>query len=325
MPGTVQIKPAAAAIARLGRGASIALSAGCLLCAQGPVALAGTAPLPGFSLEVSPTRLVVPAGTRSTTQRFQVTNGGRKSFTVTVEKANFTAGEDGALHFQPDAPYAAAAWAGVSPTHFRMAAGTTRKVTIRLTLPASPEPGDHQLAVIFKVPAGRNAANIRINRGIAAPVFITVPGRTDDSAEVMDLRAPGFALRGPVFLTTRIRDYGTVHRDFRGDGRLRARINGSKVVFPDFTVLRGSTRTATARWNPPLMCVCHATVSIRSRHGDPSSATVRIIVFPLHLAAILLAVLVTALLIAWLVRRRFRARVLAAATALHESEDGFDV
>jgi hypothetical protein len=274
---------------------------------------------------VTPTRLVIPAGTTSTTQKFQVTNGGRKPFKVTVEKANFTAGESGALNFQPNAPYAAAAWASVAPAHFRMAAGTTRNVTVRIALPARPEPGDHQLALIFKVPAGRNAANIRINRGIATPIFITVPGRTDNSAEVTELRAPGFVLHGPVFLTTRIRDYGTVHRDFRGNGRLRARINGTKVGFPDFTVLRGSTRAATARWNPPLICVCHATVSIPGPGGKASSATVRIIVFPLHQVAVLLGILLGGLLLGWFLRRRYRAKVLAAATALRASEDDLNV
>jgi hypothetical protein len=272
-------------------------------------------------LAVSPTRLVIPAGTKSTVQHFQVRNGGRSSFKVTVEKANFTAAESGALNFQPDAPYAAAAWVRFKPTHFRMAAGTTRNVTVQITKPARPEPGDHQLALIFKVPAGRNAANIRINRGIATPVFITVPGRTDNSVEVTDLRAPRYALHGPVFVTTKIHNLGTVHRDFRGRGRLRVRVNGKTAAFPDFTVLRGSTRETTLRWNPPLMCVCHATVSVPGRDGTTSAITVRIIVFPLHLLTILLGVLLGVLLLSWLVRRRYRAKVLTAAAALHMIED----
>jgi hypothetical protein len=260
----------------------------------------------------------------STTYKFVVTNGGRTPFTVTVDKADFTANEKGALNFQPDAPYAAADWVQVTPTHFRMAAGTTRNVTFRISPPPQAEPGDHQLALIFKVPAGDNSANIRINRGIAAPVFIAVPGSVNRSVEVTSLRAPGFVLHGPVNLTSKIRDLGTVHRDFRGRGRLRAEVGGGSVTFPDFTVLRGSTREITARWNPPLMCVCHATVSVPGSGGTPSAATVRIIVFPVHLVATVLGALLALLLLSWFVRRRFRTKVRAAASALAQAANEED-
>ncbi|WP_066376388.1 hypothetical protein [Herbidospora mongoliensis] len=290
----------------------------CLLWAGSPALAESTPPPPNFSLQVSPTRLVIPAGTDSIDQRFQLTNNGRSPFDVTVEKADFVAGEDGALNFQPSAPYAAAAWATVAPTSFRMAAGTSRTVTVRVEVPPVPEPGDHQFALVFKVPAGRNASNIRINRGIATPVFVTVPGSIDASVEIADLQAPGFALGGPVPLAARIRSLGTVHRDFRDLSRLHARVGGSEVVFPDFTVVRGATREVTTSWDPPLMCVCHATVSV----GD-SSRTVRIIVFPLHLLGVLLAVLLALLLLALFVRHRNRARLLA--TPLNGTDDDLNV
>ncbi|MEO5875127.1 MAG: hypothetical protein ABIQ26_09045, partial [Streptosporangiaceae bacterium] len=210
---------------------------------------------------------------------------------------------------------------------FRLEPGKSRYVTIQMNPPADPEPepGDHQLALIFKVPAGRNASNIKINRGIAAPVFLAVPGRIDSSVEVAGLRAPGFVTRGPVSLVTRIRDTGTVHRDFRGPGRLHAQAGGSDLTFPDFTVLRGSTREVATRWNPPLMCVCHATVSVGGTGEGTRTATVRIIVLPLHLLAIALGSLLALLLGVWFTKRRFRARVLETAAALNDPRDGSDL
>lgn len=291
----------------------------CLLCVQAPIAIAQ--PSPGFSLAVTPTRLVVPAGASEAVQRFVVSNGGRKPFTVTVDKADFTASENGALAFRPDAPYAAAEWVRVTPRRFTMQPGTTRNVTFQITLPDKAEPGDHQLALIFKVPARGNAANIRINRGIATPVFIAVPGGIDDETKVDGVEAPGFALHGPIAITTRVSDRGTVHRDFRGKGRLRVEAGGGGVAFPDFTVLRGATRQVTTRWNPPLMCVCHATVAVRGAHGTRSAATVRIIVLPVHLLAAGLAAGLVLLLGAKFTRRRYRARILAAATALNAKDD----
>jgi hypothetical protein len=320
MPGTVRYQCDAVKrptlTDRLRRETGVLLGVTCLLWVQVPGPVARAAPTPDFSLEVTPTRLVIPPAASSAARRFQVINAGRKPFTVTVQKADFTAGEDGALHFRPDAPYAAASWVQVTPTHFVVTPGATADVTFRVSMPDRAEPGDHQLALIFKVPAGRNAANIRINRGIATPVFIAVPGPISRSVEISRLRAPGFALHGPVLFSTRVHDIGTVHRDFRGKGRLRVDVGGSRVSFPDFTVLRDATREVTARWNPPLMCVCHATLSVPGSDGTRSTAAVRIIIFPLHLLAILLGGLLALLLLGWFVRRRYRTKVLAAASAL---------
>ncbi|MFC4531524.1 hypothetical protein [Sphaerisporangium dianthi] len=293
-----------------------------ILClgAPGSAAIAASRPKPGFSLQVSPTRLVVPAGSVSAVQHFEVTNKGRSPFVVTVEKADFTADEKGTLRFERETPYAAAAWVGVQPARLRMEAGETRKVAVRIAVPASPEPGEHHLAVIFKVPAGTTRSNIRVNRAIAAPVFVAVPGPVDRTVEIADLRAPKFVTGGPVVISTRIRDVGTVHRDFRGRGRLHVRVGGDDLAFPDFTVLRGSVREVTTQWNPPLMCVCHAAVSIPAADGTRRSATARIIVFPLHLLAVALGVLAALLTLAWFARRHYRAKVLAAAAALNAAE-----
>jgi len=296
----------------------------CILLGQVPGAFAYGAPAPGFSFQVSPTRLVIPAGAASVTQKFLVTNGGRLPFTVNVQKADFTANENGALNFRPDAPYAASSWARIAPTRFNLKPGTSQNVTFHISRPAGAEPGDHQLALIFKVPAGRNAANIRINRGIATPVFMAVPGSASKAVEVARLKAPGFAMHGPISLSTRVHDIGTVHRDFRGKGRMHVEVGGGRVAFPDFTVMRGSTREVTARWNPPLMCVCHATLSVPGSDEEVNAPAVRIIIFPLHLAAALFGVLIVLLLLGWFVRRRYRARVLAVASALSADQAAND-
>ncbi|MEO3810925.1 hypothetical protein ABGB17_18150 [Sphaerisporangium sp. B11E5] len=289
-----------------------------VLCVPLVPAPAGAKPSPyDHSLQVSPTRLEIPAGTVTASRYFRLTNRGRTPFHVTVEKADFVTDERGVMTFQPRAPYAASEWVTVSPVGLRLAAGESRRVLVRLTVPVAPEPGDHQLAVLFKVPAGRNAADTRVNRAIAAPVFITVPGPVDDSVAVTELRAPGFTTGGPVHLTTRVRDFGTVHRDFRGAGRLTARVGDDVVRFPDFTVLRGSVREVSTSWEPPLMCVCRATVSIPGPGGGTHAST-RIVVLPLHLMAIPLAAL-AALSLFWILRRRRRT---AAAAVTRDREDG---
>jgi hypothetical protein len=269
-----------------------------------------------FSLTVSPTRLAVAAADIGKVQKILVVNRGQLPASVTVQKRNFTGGLDGALLFQDNAPYSASNWVTVSPTSFTVAPGVSQTVTATIKIPASPEPGDHQVALVFMVPAGKTAGNIKINRGIGTPVYITVPGPIDDSTSLSNLSAKGFAMRGPVALTATMTNTGTVHRDFRGATPLSVTGAGTAVPFPDFTLIRGSARDINTTWNPPLICICNPTVSFVNAAGTVQSYSVRVIVLPLPLMGILLGTLLLAWLVVALARRRYQVSVLKAAALL---------
>lgn len=276
-----------------------------------------------FSVTVSPTRLSLGPNDLGTVQRILIVNRGLAPVSITVEKRNFTGGLDGSLVFQSDAPFSAANWVTIAPTSFEVVPGATQTVTASIAVPVGPEPGDHQVALVFLVPAGQTTANIKINRGVAAPIYITVAGPTDDSVSIGNLSAPGFAMGGPITLSAQVHDTGTVHRDFRGASSLAVNGAGHGAAFPDFTVMRGSTRNISTTLSPPLMCVCHATVSIPNAHGVAQSVTVRVIVFPLLQLGVVVGALVLILLAVWLGRRRYRSTVATAATRPHRpAHDG---
>jgi hypothetical protein len=238
---------------------------------------------------------------------------------VEVSKRNFVGGPDGALVFQEVAPYSASSWLTISPSSFQIPAGKSQVVTVKVALPAQPEPGDHQVALVFLVPARKGGANIKINRGISTPVYVTVPGPTDDSVAVSELHASGFALGfgGPMDLTARVRNTGTVHRDFRGDTELAVGGAGTAANFADFSVLRGATRRISTSWDPPLMCICHPSVSVANADGIVHTTTVRVIVFPLLQVGIALGALLLLGLGGRLIRRGYRRHVIRAAAVLN--------
>jgi hypothetical protein len=287
-----------------------------MLTAPRPLA----APAPAdtdFSLTVSPTRLVLMASRIGGDHIFDVSNGGRTPLNVVVRTVGFEARKDGTPIFAADAPYSASTWVTATPASFRMPAKAQQRVTVRIAMPAAPEPGDHQLALIFSVPpANAGTGNIKLNRGIGASIYIAVPGKTFDAVRVDDLRAPGFAVKGPVDFTTTVRETGTVHHDFRGGHRLHVAVGGTNVSFPDFTVLRGSTRQVTARWaHPPLMCVCHATVTMRAADGTTTAVKTTTVIVPIHLVAFVVLGLAALVLLAWFTRRRYRAQVARGVAA----------
>lgn len=301
----------------LRRGSGVMASILAVVCTAGPASGYVPSAGPGFSLTVSPTRLVVDPRHIGDQQTFQVSNGGQASLDIDVEKRNFTASADGTLVFQADAPYSASGWVEVTPSSFRLPPAGVMDVKVSIHVPAKPEPGDHQVALVFMVPAVGGSSNIRINRGIGAPIYIDVPGAANDSVQIDKLRAPGFSLSGPISFTTTVHDVGTIHRDFRGTGRLDVRVGGATVPFPEFTVLRGTGRQVTTTWrNPPLVCFCKATVSVTDGDGVVHLATASVVIFPVHLVAIALVIGLLLILVIRFRRRRFRRHVLAAADAI---------
>src|ERR1700712_4858873 len=184
-----------------------------------------------FALEVSPSRLTIGQADIQKVQTIQVVNRGQSAQIVTVQKRNFLAGPDGSFVYQANAPYAASQWVTVKPALFTMAPGETQVVTTTVKVPAKPEPGDHQVALVFLVPAGKSSGNIKINRGIAAPVFITVPGAADNSVALAGFSVPHFVSGGPVAVTAQVENTGTVHRDFRGASPLRIGGAGTAGAF----------------------------------------------------------------------------------------------
>jgi hypothetical protein len=277
-----------------------------------------------FSLTVSPTRLVVGQSDIASQHRILVVNRGESPVPVTVQKRNFTGSPDGTLQFQAKAPYSASNWVDVRPANFMLAPGRSQWVTATITVPPRPEPGDHQVAFVFLVPAGQSSANVKINRGVATPVYITVPGSSNNAVTVSDLKAPGFSTSGRVTLTAKVHDTGNVHRDFRGTTPLKIGASGAAAVFPDFTVTRGSMRNITTTWQPPMMCICHVQVKIANADGTSHSVTVRVIVFPLpQVLAILGGALLLGLLV-FLLRRRYRGNIRRAAIALNRAGSSGD-
>jgi hypothetical protein len=276
-----------------------------------------------FNLTVSPTRLIVGPEDTGKTQEVRVVNRGTAAVHVDVNAQSFVGGTDGSLVFQEDAPYSAAEWVSISPTGFDLQPGTEQVVTTTIAVPTNPDLGDHQVALVFLVPAGESGGNIKVNRGVATPVYITVPGPVDESATVSDLTAPGFSSGGTVKVAATVENTGTVHRDFRGESALPIEGAGS-TTFPDFTVVRGGERQISVDWKPPLFCICNLSVSVDNADGVSTTDTVQVIVFPVVPALILLGGLALVVVLVIFAYKQFQKGVRQAAAGMNASGGGGD-
>ena len=276
-----------------------------------------------FNLTVSPTRLIVGPEDTAKTHEVRVVNRGTAAVHVDVNAQSFVGGADGSLVFQEDAPYSAAKWVSLSPTSFELKPGTEQVVTTTIAVPPNPDLGDHQVALVFLVPAGETGGNIKVNRGVATPVYITVPGPVDESAEVSDLTAPGFSSGGTVKVEATVTNTGTVHRDFRGESALLIDGAGS-TTFPDFTVARGGERRIAVDWEPPLFCICNLSAAVENVDGVSTTNTVQVIVFPVVPALVLLGGLALVVVLVIFAYKQFQKGVRQAAADMHASGGGGD-
>jgi hypothetical protein len=265
-----------------------------------------------FNLTISPTRLNVGPDSIGKPQTILAVNRGEASIHVTVSARSFTGSAEGALDFSTDAPYSAAKWVDIQSAGFDLAPGASRNVVITITQPANADLGDHQVAIVFLIPAGTNGANIKVNRGIAIPLYITVPGAIDTTTRLTGLSAPVFSAGGPIAITAVITNDGTVHRDFRGTTALSISGAGT-TTFPDFTVIRGGTRNISAVWSPPLFCICSLKVAVSNAGASVSTRTVQVVVFPVALALWIVGGLLLAVASLLIVRRSRRLRRVALA------------
>jgi hypothetical protein len=256
-----------------------------------------------FSVTVSPARLVVSQDDLASTQLLTVVNRGQEPVSLTVQKRNFVTSPSGGLSYRPDAPYGAADWVTVAPAVLDLDPGESQQVRATIQVPDKPDVGDHQVALVFLAPSTGDG-NIKVSRGIGAPLYVTVPGPVDDSVRLNGLTGPGWSLRGHPSLTASLTSTGTVHRDFRGTTALSVGTAGRQTRFNDFTVARGADRVVTTTWDAPLVCVCHPSLTVTNAGQAPQTVSTRVVVLPWWLLVGL--VLVLAAVAVLVVRRRSR-------------------
>ena len=272
-----------------------------------PAADAGAAsrPRPGFALTLSPARLVVPTIGGRSTQHLTVTNNGAQTLPIVVAVDAFQQALDGTISFSTDGPYSATHWVRLTPSRFTVAAGRSQAVTVDVAVPANPEPGEHQVGIVFLTAQNQTGGNLAVNRGVGAQLLINAPGPVTNRITLGRLHAPWFTDGGPVPLHLRVGNDGTAHRDYLPPRLLHATIHGQRVDFPAFTVLRASARELATSWDsPPWVCICRARVATDDGNGHQIVATARIIVFPARATAGLLLLVVGISLLGRGLRRR---------------------
>lgn len=275
---------------------------------------------PEFSLTLSPAKSEVSAAQLAHPQTYTLYNTGSAAQHIVVTATSFLQNRDGSYAFtRGDALINQAV--SVFPSEFTVKPGEHQAVQVKVGIRSG---GEHMVGLLFTAPGQASPGHAAVNRSIGAQILAAAPGPAAHGAQVSKTNivklAPGTSqffgqpaslFGGAIPMTATVKNLGTVHRTYAGDGALHVAITGwgasadnRQIRFPDFTVLRDSTVEVSSTWsNPPLVCFCRSTVTADDGQGHLTTASSRILVFPIVPSGGVVALAVGL----WMVRRNRRA------------------
>ena len=270
------------------------------------VAAASAAPFepgrPALALTVTPAHLTLRLDRAGSGRPVLVTNGGRTPVDVTVVRAVVRDGANGVPRFDRD-PHRAPDWLAVSPTRFHLDAQAVRRITVRSTVSGAPKPAGYRAALLFSVSQRTGTPGFQNTGAIAVSVSLVDPWM-----RVIGLDVPHISFGGPVRLSARLRAAQTIGSAASGAGGVLVRVNGRTFGSMGQTLPPGAAGEVTAWWrHPPVVCLCHVTMTVAGRPGASASATrgARVLVLPSPgLLIALLGLVAVSVLVGLIVHRR---------------------
>jgi len=89
------------------------------------------------------------------------------------------------------------------------------EIPFKINIPLGAEPGGHYAAIFVKqiIKNAEGKTQLGIASRIGALVLVSVPGATEKSARIAEFSPPKIVWRGPIDLTLKVENTGTVHYD----------------------------------------------------------------------------------------------------------------
>lgn len=126
----------------------------------------------------------------------------------------------------------------------------SREISFNVSVPQGAEPGGHYAAIfakeIKKTPEGQTQLGVASRVG--ALILVAAPGEVTRAAKIVDFSSPKFVWKGPVGLSLRLQNIGTVHYDAPAEVKFKSLIGESKADLGKHTLIPQSTRLYEGSW-----------------------------------------------------------------------------
>jgi hypothetical protein len=223
------------------------------------------------------------------------------SFTAALADLAESPGSSTAFDFvEPgEARRGAGEWMTADPEEFELAAGTERRVSIRIEIPDDAGAGGHFGAVVFSVEPAVDVGQFDVAYTTGIPVLVTVDGAFERDLRVRVRADERWMFSGGrAGWTVELRNEGDVHEVISGRLRMDSVLSGStSVALRPGILLPGERRAEHVRVDVRSAPDIHR-AHVRVKHdgaADVTATSPRMFVFPIWV----LVVLFVAIAIVW--------------------------
>ncbi len=264
-------------------------------------------------LEISPPSQEVQVDPgQNITITSSITNKGTNATPITVRIEDFTAvGDEGQVELTSDETYSIKNWGKVTPNKFTLNPGQSQEVRATFSVPKGAAGGRYG-SFVFQVAGKGSGDAAALSQEIASLFLVRISGPVDEKLTVLSFDAPRFSEFGPVPMSIKVKNSGNVHVKAYGLINVKDTF-GRKVkdvIVYETNVFPGADRVISASLpNKFLLGKYTATAIIYygSDQKDTLNAETTFYVFPVRIAAVILAIIVLLFLFRKRIKKAFKA------------------
>lgn len=241
---------------------------------------------------------------------------------VRVEVQNFLAtGESGQVLVEESVPgetanFSLADWVTVSPSEFELSPLESKIVTFTIIVPEGAEPGGHYASVLVGISgADVSSGGVGIAQKLGSLLLLNVSGDIKEELQIEEFSAPGYSEYGPVPITLRLRNTGSVHLKPRGFISIQNMFGKevAKLDVPQSNVLPDSIRRISLSWGEKIQFGRYDAVlsAVYGSANEPLGGVLRFWIVPWKILAIVLIGILIVVLFLFSIRDRLGAAIRA--------------
>ncbi len=130
--------------------------------------------------------------------------------------------------------WAASSWIQLSPTTTSIKAKETKSITVTILAPPNALPGGHYAMILHRpdTDAALNSSGTAVQTQVGTLIYITIPGKINQNAQVKKFTAPKFSEFGPIDFTTIITNLSDIHISPIGSITVKNWLNSTLTTLP---------------------------------------------------------------------------------------------
>lgn len=269
--------------------------------------------LVAHAVSVSPVKFELSANPGDELKNvIRIYNDSAETVNIVVNVENFSpTGEAGQVVIDEEAPdtgFSLKSWVTLDTNTFTLEPRTSRTVEFTIAVPENAEPGGHYGSILASVAPGAAGGGVGIAQRIGALLLLDVSGEITEKMYVAEFGAPSFSEFGPVDLTLRFKNDGSVHLKPRGYITITNMFGkeAGTINIPQSNILPQSVRKFDFPWGVKYMYGKY-TATMTAIYGSANESLTAVATFwviPWKMLAI--AVIVLLIVILLLIRGRRR-------------------